>query len=109
MKNEQFGPQGANRASHTGHQCVELQRCKEVIATYRRQIDDYSGKNNSTRRDKTERKLRKLNRMVGELDIQEETEHDHFSDYTDVEEEPQQQQKINDEKPVEKDEAAKDF
>ena len=98
-----------NRAGHTGHQCVELQRCKEIIAKYQRQVDDFSGKNNNTRRDKTERKFRKLNRLVRELDIQEETECDNSSDYTDVEEEPQQQQNVNDEKPFEQEEAAKDF
>ena len=86
-----------NEPGHTGNSCPELRRCKDIIAKYRKKLDERNGKfERSFRppsRDSKERKFRRVTRLVQELGLQDNNEQTtDSSDFSDVEEDEESNQ-----------------
>ena len=90
-----------NKPGHTGNNCIELRRCREIIAKYERKIEGRTRRTElEERKNKIERKfrptarearqykLRKMSRLIQELDFHGDEEgDDEASDFSDIEEE----------------------
>ena len=90
-----------NKPGHTGNDCKELRRFREIIAKYERKIegrtrrleleerkDEIECKFRPTVREARQYKLRKMSRLIQELNFQDDEEgDDEASDFCDIEEE----------------------
>ena len=90
-----------NKPGHTGNECIELRKCRDIIAKYERKIEEKTRRMELERRkEEIERKfrptaqearqykLRKMSRLIQELDLNGDEEgDDEASDFSDLEEE----------------------
>ena len=86
-----------DKEGHTGHNCMELKRCKDMVAKYDEYCKKFPSKfdpaRNRARVQSQERrasKLRQMQKMIQELEINDDTpDPEDSEDYTDVEDDHQ--------------------
>ena len=86
-----------DKEGHTGHNCLELKRCKDMVAKYEEYCKQFPSKfdpaRNRTRvqsQERRETKLRQMQKMIQELEINEDSpDPEDHEEFTDAEDEPQ--------------------
>ena len=85
------------KEGHTGHNCLELKRCKEMVTKYEEYCQKFPSKFDPARnrarvqsQERRETKLRQMQKMIQELEINEVApEPEDHEEFTDAEDEPQ--------------------
>ena len=84
------------KEGHTGHNCLELKRCKEMVTKYEEYCQKFPSKFDPARnrarvqsQERRETKLRQMQKMIQELEINEGApEPEDHEEFTDAEDEP---------------------